>query len=284
MTEENAPDNPEGKDGHEDEDEPVLGTMLEADSEESKPEQKNLSLGFVLSGFVLASLVGGFIGVVVPKVFQHPGQGEQQRDELKTGIEALQQSAAERDKLIENLVGRLQKQQTVLAGLDKMDAALLAAQEKQQQEFTAFVEQVSGLKAKTNRQAGHNNTINLETKTRPVATKSNLNIAPASLNILIETFPRQKMLAALLAQEQQTQKNPGWLRRVLRKHVKVRREDTTSSQTQTQTNPRAFIANAEQAVGEGRIQDALDIIANLNPTIRAAAAGWVRAARKTLQQ
>ncbi len=278
MTDENAPD-----DHDDDDDAPVLGTLLAADDEEIEAGHKTVGIGFVLSGFILASLVGGLIGVVVPKVFQHPGQAKRQVDTLKAGIEALQQSTVEQDKLIENLAARVQKQQEILANLDKADAALLAAQEKQQQEFAAFVAQVSGLKTISDAQPDHTSTINLKPEISPVSTKPDPDIAPDALSILIETFPRQKMLTALSAQEQQAQKKPSWLRRVLRKHIKVRREDKTGPQTDLQTDPRASIARAEQAVGEGRIQDALDIIENLNPTIRAAAAGWVRTARKSLQ-
>lgn len=95
----------------------------------------------------------------------------------------------------------------------------------------------------------------------------------AALDILIKTFPRAKMLAAVKAQETSASSKSGWLKRALSKHVKVRNDD--------EIDPYATIDAAEAALMDGHITTALEHIAKLNPPVRTSAAEWVQAAKKS---
>jgi len=211
---------------------------------------------------------------------------------MQAELDALTQSTDEQSKTIETLMARLQKQQTLIAKLETSDGEILTSLGKQQESIAAYAEQVSSLDKPNNERANNKpnpnslqgNVIEPATKatpgilettvTKPGNTYNNVETPQTPLNILIETFPREKLLVAVQAQGVLSQKKPGWLRRALRKHVKVRDEVTL--------DPYATIDAAEAALKQGRIQDALDNIAKLNPTVRTAAAEWVRAAKKTL--
>lgn len=93
-----------------------------------------------------------------------------------------------------------------------------------------------------------------------------------ALQVLIDTFPRTKMLEAVKAQEVIASKKPSWLQRTLSRHVKVRDDD--------QIDPTALIDEAETALRQGEITQALEIIAKLNPPVRSIAADWTMAAKK----
>ncbi|MBL4853423.1 MAG: hypothetical protein JKY25_04205 [Robiginitomaculum sp.] len=266
------------------EDEPSMGTLLDADDVNPDLSNKGVGVGFVLAGFVVASLLGGFIGIVAPKVFQHPGQEQQQREALIAKLDTLTQNADTQDKLIKNLTAQLQRQQNTLTSLKKADEKLLSTQQNQQNSIADYFEKSAAPRPPGNEEI---NDKPIRDKTdeavamaapdipKPVDKNKSTDVTPKYLNILMDTFPREKMLAAVLAQEKLAGKKPGWLRRTLRKHIKVREDGGP--------DPHSAISAAETAVNEGRIQDALDIIARLNPTVRAAAAEWVRAANKTLQ-
>ena len=97
------------------------------------------------------------------------------------------------------------------------------------------------------------------------------------LQVLMESFPRQEMLAAVGAQQEIASKKPSWLQKTLSKHIKVRDDNTP---------PLTIINGVEAAVKTGRIEDALEGIKKLNPPVRAMAIDWVVAAKqaqKTLQ-
>ncbi|PHR57174.1 MAG: hypothetical protein COA43_12355 [Robiginitomaculum sp.] len=96
-----------------------------------------------------------------------------------------------------------------------------------------------------------------------------------ALQVLIDSFPREKMFEAVHAQNKIASEKPSWLQRTLSKHIKVRDEDAPT--------PIATILHAEAAIKEGRIQDALDDIAKLNPPVRAIAHDWVASAKKTVK-
>ncbi len=279
MTDEDTPD--------EYEDEPALGSMLNIDGEDTDIENpdlghKGVGAGFVVSGFVVASLLGGFIGIVIPKIFQHPGQA-QQRETVIAKLDTLSQTANEQDKLIQNLKVRLNEQDSTIARLKKADEGLLRAQQEQQDSLAAYLEQSSTSKLPSNIGVGDQQNSNKPTEAatiitpdiaKPASRNKSADVTQTSLNILMDTFPREKMLAAVKAQEVLVQKKPGWLRRALRKHIKVRENVTP--------DPYIAIDAAETALKEGRVQAALDIIATLNPAVRASAADWVRAAKKAL--
>ena len=97
------------------------------------------------------------------------------------------------------------------------------------------------------------------------------------LQVLMESFPRQEMLAAVEAQQEIASKKPSWLQKTLSRHIKVRDDNTP---------PLTIINGVEAAIKAGRIEDALEGIKKLNPPVRAMAIDWVIAAKqaqKTLQ-
>lgn len=100
--------------------------------------------------------------------------------------------------------------------------------------------------------------------------------AQSALDILIDTFPREKMLAAVKAQEISSAKKPGWLKRTLSKHIRVRNDENI--------DPYATIDAAETALKNGDVKTALSHIAKLNPPVRSSAADWVQTAKKTQSQ
>jgi len=265
------------------EDEPSMDKVPDTtvqDTGDANPDldHKGVGVRFVLVGFVIASLFGGFIGIVVPKVFQNSGQAQRQ-EALIDKLDTLTQNADKQDKLIKSLTAQVQKQKNTLTSLKKADEALRTAQQKQQDGIANYFDKNTDPKPFENKEPV-GKPVELEAMPTPdipklVDKNQSADVTSASLNILIDTFPREKMLAAVLAQEALAKKKPGWLRRTLRKHIKVREQDVS--------NPSLAITAAEKALNEGRIQDALDSIAKLNPTVRAAAANWVRAANKALE-
>lgn len=96
--------------------------------------------------------------------------------------------------------------------------------------------------------------------------------AAETLQVLIDTFPRSKMLETVKAQEALAAKKPSWLQRTLSRHVKTHDEE--------KINPVDTIASAEAALKLGEVDQALKLIATLNPPVRAVAAEWIDAAKK----
>ena len=94
----------------------------------------------------------------------------------------------------------------------------------------------------------------------------------ASLDVLINTFPRAKLLSAVKAQQQAASKKTGWLKRALSKHVRVGNDNAP--------DPYDIIEAAEAALLNGQITVALKRLEQLNPPVRSSAADWVEAARK----
>jgi len=94
----------------------------------------------------------------------------------------------------------------------------------------------------------------------------------AALDVLINTFPRSKMLVAVKAQEKTASKKTGWLKRALSKHIRVGNDNAP--------DPYATINAAETALRNGHVTAALEQIAQLNPPVRTSAAEWVQAAKK----
>lgn len=92
------------------------------------------------------------------------------------------------------------------------------------------------------------------------------------LEILIDTFPRAKMLAAVKVQEKLSSEKPGWLKRTLSKHIRVGNDDAP--------DPYAIIDAAQAALKSGHVSDAVNQISKLNPPVRTSAAEWVQAAKK----
>jgi hypothetical protein len=93
-----------------------------------------------------------------------------------------------------------------------------------------------------------------------------------ALQVLIDSFPKENMLAAVKAQEALATRKPSWLQRLLSKHVKVRDTDKIA--------PSATIDRAETALKNGQISDAIKLINTLNPPVRSVAADWITAAKK----
>jgi len=94
----------------------------------------------------------------------------------------------------------------------------------------------------------------------------------AALDVLINTFPRAKMLAAVKAQEKTASKKAGWLKRALSKHIRVGNDNAP--------DPYDTINAAEAALRNGHVTAALEQIAHLNPPVRTSAAEWMQAAKK----
>lgn len=88
---------------------------------------------------------------------------------------------------------------------------------------------------------------------------------------LIENFPRDAMLKALSIQSQNTEQ-PSWLRRIIGKHVQT--DDLTAADS------KAAVLKAERLTRAGDIDGAITQIESLNPTLRAAAHGWLIEAKK----
>ena len=93
-----------------------------------------------------------------------------------------------------------------------------------------------------------------------------------ALITLMDTFPREKMLEAVAAQEAIAAEKPSWLQRTLSKHVKVRDND--------EIGPRTLIKDAEKLLEGGHVNDALTLLGKLNPPVRAVASDWMGAAKK----
>lgn len=94
----------------------------------------------------------------------------------------------------------------------------------------------------------------------------------ASLDVLIDTFPRAKLLSAIKAQEQAASKKTGWLKRALSRHIRVGNDNAP--------DPYDIIEAAEAALQNGQVTGALEQLAQLNPPVRTSAAEWVEAAKK----
>jgi hypothetical protein len=94
----------------------------------------------------------------------------------------------------------------------------------------------------------------------------------SALSVLIDTFPRAKMLAVVKAQEQTANKKVGWLKRALSRHVRVGNDNAP--------DPYATIDAAESALKNGQITAAIELLAQLNPPVRTSAAEWIQAAQK----
>jgi len=94
----------------------------------------------------------------------------------------------------------------------------------------------------------------------------------SSLDHLIDTFPRAKLIAAVKAQEKTAGKKAGWLRRALSKHIRVGNDNAP--------DPYVIIDTAEAALKNGQISVVLEQLAQLNPPVRTSAADWVEAAKK----
>lgn len=111
------------------------------------------------------------------------------------------------------------------------------------------------------------------TDTIDVPAVENLYDSAAALQALIDSFPRAKMLEAVHAQDVIAHKKPSWLQRTLSRHVKVRDDNAPT--------PLRTIDAAQSALANGDIHEAIAHIAKLNPPVRAIAAEWVSAAKKT---
>lgn len=96
--------------------------------------------------------------------------------------------------------------------------------------------------------------------------------AEETLQVLINTFPRAKMLETVKAQEALAAKKPSWLQRALSRHVKTHDDD--------KINPIETIDAAEAALKLGEVNQSLRYISTLNPPVRAVAAEWIDAAKK----
>jgi len=94
----------------------------------------------------------------------------------------------------------------------------------------------------------------------------------AALDVLIDTFPRAKLLSAVKAQEQAASKKPGWLKRALSKHIRMGNDNAP--------DPYDVINAAEKALQSGQVTGAIEKLAQLNTPVRTSAAAWVEAAKK----
>ena len=96
-----------------------------------------------------------------------------------------------------------------------------------------------------------------------------------ALDILIETFPRAKMLEVVRAQHALAQEKPGWIKRTLSKHIKVRNDDLP--------DPFILIDKAQDALNNGDVDLCLQSLKKLTPSVQTAAAEWMQAAKKAVK-
>jgi len=100
--------------------------------------------------------------------------------------------------------------------------------------------------------------------------------AEEALNILIDTFPRAKMLEAIDAQKVRAAEKPSWIQRALSRHVKTHDEG--------KADPIEIVDAAEAALKQGQVSNALKLMGDLNPPVRVIAADWMGAAKKAAKR
>ena len=108
----------------------------------------------------------------------------------------------------------------------------------------------------------------------PAATDIEPSAPVAEAYDLAANFPRDAMLEALSVQSQNTQE-PSWLRKLIGKHIQT--DDLSAAEA------RASILNAQAMVQQGDVAGAVAVIETLNPTLRAAAHGWMTEAKAALK-
>ena len=107
-------------------------------------------------------------------------------------------------------------------------------------------------------------------------TASDTDVEPAEAKAydLAANFPREDMLKALSIQSQNTEE-PSWLRKLIGKHIQT--DDLSAA------DARASILRAQAMAQNGDIAGAVETIETLNPTLRAAAHGWMIEAKAVLK-
>lgn len=319
------------------EDEPEFNTVLEAEEETPAP-RKDVGRGFVMVGFVAASLLGAGLGIAGTKILAGPDKTAALRIELEQSLEALQQSSKTQTKKLGTANSVQKKTKTRLDDLQTENETLadqVEILEQQILDLQTTVGDGSPDKEITDRIAvlealssegediftGANSIatrldaleksiaevrllpvvdtpgdasalpsqdevaeteVENPTDAKPISATPPADMQQAdteqqnALDILIDTFPRAKMLAAVKAQEASSTSKPGWLKRALSKHIKVSDDETV--------DPYAAIDAAEAALKGGNITSALEHIAKLNPPVRTSAAEWVQAALKAAKK
>ena len=106
------------------------------------------------------------------------------------------------------------------------------------------------------------------------ASDAELEPAEAYAYDLAANFPREDMLKALSIQSQNTEE-PSWLRKLIGKHIQT--DDLSAA------DARASILKAQAMAQNGDIAGAVATIETLNPTLRAAAHGWMIEAKAALK-
>lgn len=160
------------------------------------------------------------------------------------------------------------------AGAQALNARL-AAMEKRVEGFSKIEDKIQTLESDLSK---------LETQAPPKASFPTPDTKPiklpeisdekarsSALEILIDTFPREKMLEAVKAQEVLAQNKPGLLRRMLDKHIKTKKSE--------RPDPRFTIDKAYRLTKNGEIKEAIATIQILNPPVRSIAANWVKSAK-----
>ncbi len=262
---------------------PDMDTVLETESDVTP---KSVGRGFVVGGFVVSSLLGAGLGIVGTKMLAGPDQTAALKVELEQNLKALQKTSKAQTKQL-GVTSTAQKK--TKARLDKLQTenTALGAQVETLKELVSDLQKaidVQDVKTDTRQNvqdeaprldADIEAPINKPAKNKPTSLAIKTEHQSA-LAVLIDTFPRAKMLAAVKAQETSKANKPGWLRRAMSKHIKVRDGEAV--------DPYTAIDAAESALKDGDIPAALAHIKKLNPPVRTSAAEWVQAAKKSAKK
>ena len=314
-------------------DEPEDGQAV--DAPDAPSGKRADSKGFVFGAMIVASLIGGAIGIGGAKYLAEPDQLPSLRQDVKNDLAKLDARIATLQDTVNKLAKEAQHTQgrmganekkitdlsdsldgqaenlntleaaaetlvdvnkrlvilealagentDLVSGANSIETRLKALEEAPAPTLDAEI--LGGLSTEIEALKTQVETMQTSTSKMPMALakpeKQNIpitlpkddsaNSAQKALRILIDTYPRKKMLAAVRTQERLARKKPGWLERVLRKHIQLRKEE--------QADPYILINSAENKLKDGDITGALDRISKLNPPVRTVASEWIQAAK-----
>ncbi|MCF6275750.1 MAG: hypothetical protein L3J05_08310, partial [Robiginitomaculum sp.] len=226
------------------------------------------------------------LAIVGTKMMAWPAQTAALKVELKQNLEALQKASEVQTKQLGTANAVQKRTKTRLDKLQAENESLGDQVETLKELVSDLQKAIDGQDVKTDTRqnmqdeapgldADTETPINKPTKNKPTSPAIKTE-QQSALAVLIDTFPRAKMLAAVKAQETSKANKPGWLRRALSKHIKVRDGEAV--------DPYMEIAAAEAALKGGDIPAALAHIKKLNPPVRTSAAEWVQAAKKVVKK
>jgi len=216
-----------------------------------KSYKRALAILFILAVLLLCILIVGG-----QKMYRNADKNVQEIAALKDQITRLETAARQRESEVQSLLNA-QPQNNNQEQLDKLI-----------ENQNGLLKQITVLERRTQEPAAQAAPIKLETAS-PATNKD------PQLQNLIDDFPRTALLAAIAAQEKRAAQEPGWLHKALSRYIKVRDDNFV--------DPVGAVNAAHQAAIDGDITGALELIAALNPPVRAQAEDWTRRAKKTVK-